>query len=220
MARNFGGVSDRLHVATPAATAVPLTVSAWMNCDTIAATGTIFSLREDATGHFFELRAAGGVGGDPIQWRISGSAAMVAATTSGYSADVWNHVCGISASSTDHRVFLNGGSKGTDATNTTPNAPTYTEVGALSSAGSSPFDGDICEVAAWNVALSDAEVAILALGYSPLFVQPANLIAYWPIIGRNDPEQDLIGGLGLSDVVSASASPHTRVIYPGVRRAA
>ncbi len=44
------------------------------------------------------------------------------------------------------------------------------------------FDGRIAEVAIWDVILTADEAAILSKGYSPLFVRPQNLVAYWPLI--------------------------------------
>ncbi len=38
------------------------------------------------------------------------------------------------------------------------------------------------EEANWNVALTDAEVAALASGVSPLLVRPENLVRYRPLI--------------------------------------
>lgn len=43
------------------------------------------------------------------------------------------------------------------------------------------MEGDISEVGYWNVALTDADVAVLAKGVSPLLVRPEGLVAYWSL---------------------------------------
>jgi hypothetical protein len=75
------------------------------------------------------------------------------------------------------------------------------------------MDGKVAEVGIWQATLTDAEVAILGKGYSPLFVQPDKLLFYIPLIRDND--QDLIGGLSLSEVGSPTITDHPRIIYPG-----
>lgn len=55
------------------------------------------------------------------------------------------------------------------------------------------FKGKIAEVALWNVALSDDEIALLSQGESPLNIRRADLIHYWPLDGNASPEPDLVG---------------------------
>jgi hypothetical protein len=43
------------------------------------------------------------------------------------------------------------------------------------------LSGKVAEAAVWNVALTITDVAVLNAGYSPLFVKPQNLVAYWPL---------------------------------------
>ncbi len=74
------------------------------------------------------------------------------------------------------------------------------------------LNGSIAEFATWTRALSDAEMAILGKGYSPLFI-PNGIQFYAPIIGRNSPEQDLIGGLSVV-VDGAINLAHPPIIYP------
>jgi len=45
------------------------------------------------------------------------------------------------------------------------------------------FNGGMCEVAIWNVLLTDAEHRALRRGVSPLVVRPLNLVGYWPFWG-------------------------------------
>jgi hypothetical protein len=63
------------------------------------------------------------------------------------------------------------------------------------------------------VALTDDEAVILSLGYSPVFVRPANLVAYWPLVGRSSPEPDIVGGYDMTLVGSPTVADHPRIIY-------
>jgi hypothetical protein len=71
-------------------------------------------------------------------------------------------------------------------------------------------DAKIAESAIWNVALTAAEIATLAAGYSPLFVRPQSLVFYAPIIRELN---NLKGGV-LTNNGSAAVSVHPRIIYP------
>lgn len=65
----------------------------------------------------------------------------------------------------------------------------------------------------WNVALSDTDAAVLALGYSPLLVRRSALVSYWPLLGFYSPEIDLLSSTGIT-LTGTTQSAHTRVFYP------
>ena len=62
----------------------------------------------------------------------------------------------------------------------------------------------MAEVAIWNVALSDAEVAVLSGGLPHILMRPDALVRYWPLWGRHDPEIQLVGG---TDSLTLNGSP-------------
>jgi hypothetical protein len=76
------------------------------------------------------------------------------------------------------------------------------------------FDGRIGEPACWNAVLTSGEASALGLGYSPLLVRPASLVAYWPLIGRTSPEIDRIGGYDMTLNAGPTWAAHPRVIMP------
>ena len=76
------------------------------------------------------------------------------------------------------------------------------------------MSGDIAEAAIWNIALDDADVALLAKAFDPRMVRPEGLVFYAPLIGRYSPEIDRRGGLGLT-VTGAVASVHPRMFHAG-----
>lgn len=177
---------------------------------------TCFSINDvDTANNQWMLRFRGDSVGDPINFSCkAGGTAASAVTTTGFTANTWAHVCGVEASATDRRVFINGGSKGTNATSRTPSGIDNVAIGR--NGDSTPdgyFSGDIAAAAIWNVALADADVALLALGVSPFLVHPESLVFYPPLIGRYNPEIDIRGGYAMT-VTGAVASPHPRMFYP------
>lgn len=212
-ARNFTAASSHnLAISQAVVSATPFTVSAWFkpnNATTffnIAAITTFGSLN-----HYWRLSAVGDTAGDPVRFSVKDAGTVQNASTStGFSANVWNHAVGVAASATSRTVYLNGGSSGTNATSRTPSGVNRTYVG-VGPGETDFFDGDIAEIAFWDVALNADEVSALSKGISPLLIRPANLVAYWPLLGRTSPEIDLIGGANLT-VTGATASDHPRKI--------
>ncbi|GAI03312.1 unnamed protein product, partial [marine sediment metagenome] len=138
-----------------------------------------------------------------------------AKTSVKYTATVWHHAAAVFAAVDDRRVYMDGGNKGTEATSRTPGAMAKTAIAVMpSDAYSLYMDGYLAEAAVWNIALTDEEVATLAKGFSPLFVHPQNLVAYWPLIGKLSPEIDVVGGYDVSLVNAPTFGGHTGVIYP------
>lgn len=217
MARLFDDASNQyLSNSSAVLTAAPITLACWFKSDNITAQQALVSIGKTSDRSTFLLYCRGNVAGDPIGALSQQSAASaVANTTTGYSSGTWHHGCAVFASSTSRAAYIDGGSKGTNSTSVIPLSLDVTDIGALnwSSGRLSYFSGDIAEVGIWNVALTDAEVALLAAGLSPLFIQPANLVSYWPIVGRYSPEIDRIGAANMT-VTGATTSDHPRIVYP------
>jgi hypothetical protein len=195
-------------------------MACWFNVNNITTDYTLMSLGDTAADNDqFSLRTRGATAGDPIAAIVRRSTFGIAATSTGYSASVWNHAAAVFTSATSRAAYLNGAGKGTDATNLAPTSIDATGVGflnVLTAAGY--FDGSIAEAAIWDVALTDADVAILATGASPLTVKPGSLVAYWPLIGAYSPEIDLIQGRDLT-VTGAAKAAHPRIFnIPGTQR--
>jgi hypothetical protein len=53
---------------------------------------------------------------------------------------------------------------------------------------------------------------MLAAGFSPLFVRPQSLVAYWPLIRDND--NDIVGGYDMTAYNTPTVAAHPPVIYP------
>ena len=214
MARLFDdGASEYLEVASAVVTVVPVTLAAWFNADDLSATQDIMNInRSDVLGHCFRLLYA--LGTDSItaiakDGAVTGRADSLAAP----GVDTWHHAAGVFTNNAARAVFLDGGNKDTDATDTTPVGLDRTTIGVFHNAGNLTgyMSGMIAEAGIWNAALTDAEVAILAAGYSPLLVRPQSLVAYWPLI--RDTDDDIVGGYSMTPVNGPTVGPHAPVLY-------
>lgn len=214
--------SERLSVASAVATAAPITMACWFNTDNNSANQTLMDLHASGYGsarNNFMLRADGFTGGDPLTARTGGaSSAALATTTSGYSVNTWHHACGVFAATNSRSVYIDGGSKGTDTGNLTPAGVDETIIAAQGGLADDLYvSGMMAEAAIWNIALSDAEVAILAMGFSPLFVRPESLVFYLPMIalGGGGTQQDWIGGRTMTETNTPATAAHPpNIIYP------
>lgn len=209
MARDFDGSTQRLNNAAAVVTAYPFTLAAWVNTDL---TGLQTILTQQATG---------GTASSGWQLRLSGtnqvimrSGTQAATTSTTLGTGTWGHACGVCTSATARAAFLNGGGKGTSTANNTPSSIAATSLAQPDAMDTARLNGRLAEAAVWDVALSDQEVVILALGASPLLVRPQSLRAYWPLIGRYDPEIDLRGGFPLTLTASPATADHPRIVYP------
>jgi len=86
-------------------------------------------------------------------------------------------------------------------------------IGGQVGAFNNHYNGSIAEAAMWNRVLTSAERQILADRYSPLFI-PSGLLWYTPLMGRADPEPELILGISTTLTNTPTTSNHPAIIYP------
>lgn len=216
MARTFVAASShRLDRASSPVSGYPLTMAAWVKPATVAATQTAVSIcLSGASANYHALAIT------------SGAKILYEATQAGVSADsigttnitasAWHHLCAVGTSATNRATFRDGVADGTSVTSNTPGAATTTNIANLVSVAShvSFFNGDIAEVAIWNVALTQNEITMLAKGVSPLFIRPASLQVYVPVKGANSPEPDLKVATGMTLTGSPAQAAHPTVYLP------
>lgn len=222
MALDFTRASSQYLEATGAPiTAAPCTLACWFKADDITAQHVLLSVMDDGTGSVdgFYIQAVGNTAGDPIRASVAAAGSFgEAATTTGYSANTWQHACGVYTSATSRAAFLNGDGKGTNATNRAPSGLSRTMVGRYNAGASNVYsDAAIAEAAIWDADLTDAEVASLAAGMSPLLVRPENLVFYAPLFGNNSPETDIVSGLALTYSGSPAKVDHPRILRPSAQ---
>lgn len=137
------------------------------------------------------------------------------AATAASSYNTWQHACGVFASTSSRSGYLNGANKGTDTNaNTATATPDELNIGygPFSGGTGDKWNGYLAEIAVWDVALTDVEVAMLGTdAVSPLFVRPANLVLYVPGIRT---AFDLIASRSLTVGGSLGVQPHPRIVYP------
>jgi len=212
MAIDFEASSSQYLVtgAAPHA-AVPLTMSFWFNSESTNNQVSLWYGR-GATTRAFYLQLNGSQNVDAVT-NLGGTFA-VATTSTTWGTSAWHHACGVFDAVDSRAAFLDGGGKGTDATSVTPVDINVINIGSYYGGARSNFhDGLMADIAIWNAALSDAEVVILAAGYSPLFVRPQSLFSYWPLVGRHSPAIDVVGGYDATWNASPVAAAHAPIFF-------
>lgn len=216
MARNGWSGSNVLRLGSIMGLARPLTMSCWGKASSLASIGTMMALLKAASSGNDDLYKLSLNTDGTAQILIGATGATsFASTSTSVSTGVWFQASAVFASATDHRVFLNGGGKGTSSTSRTPGTLDRTAIGNRDNAGAAQaFAGELAHAAIWNIALSDAENAMLAF-VSPLRVRPDALVAYWPIDGISSPEINLRSNANAISIVgSLSAANDAPIIRP------
>lgn len=210
MARLFDdAASEYLETDSAPITATPFTMACWFYSDDVTAAQVLMWVGDkDTTNAYVRISAQGDVAGDPVRFTLApGGGSLHANTSTGYSADTWHHACAVAATSSDRSVFIDGGSEGTNTTSDF--VPGEDRVAIGRTADSTPalyMSGRIAEATIWNIALSNAEVALLAKGVHSLLIQPENIVAYWPLI--RDDDRDWVGGFDLTAFNTPSVANH------------
>jgi hypothetical protein len=125
---------------------------------------------------------AGHAVGDPVRLRYWDSTAYTNASTStGYTANAWNHVLATSPATGNGTIYLNGGGSGTVEVVSISGGSRFTIGRNENDTPGNYYSGRIAHVAVWNIVLGAAEIAALAAGAIPLQVAPKNLVAYYPL---------------------------------------
>lgn len=221
MARSGWSTSNYLRYASGLLTATPLTMACWAKTSVSAATQVLMSLNNSASAtdrneFLLYVRST-----DAVSVVTADTAASVASASTTITTGAWFHAAGVFASATSRAAYFNGANKGANSTSRTPSGINQTLIGVRNNAGSfiDPFApagaGVVAEAAIWNIALSDADIAALATGASPLLVHPESIVAYWPLIGNNSPENNRLSNTSVMSISgSLSQAAHPRIIMP------
>ena len=216
MARLFDdGASQYLSYAGAFITATPLSISVWFYPDDDGSFHPLVGISNSGNiNDYFALL----IGSGQNVWALiddgAGQAGSTTATT--LTNNSWNHCMAVFATTTSRSSWLNGLNKDTDATDRTPAGIDQTEIATILRSNPIGYaSGRIAEIGLWNADLSDAEVAILATGISPLAVRPQSLVAYWPLMGNLSPEPDwLENKYSMTLVNGPTKADHPPVMYP------
>lgn len=230
MARGVFSTANYFELASGIITATPLTIAAWVKPASFPANqyiaGIFYTSAGSGTaqdGWVLEINATNGVVNAIAG---NGTGINIASSASGASSGAWSHMAAKFVSTTSRYAYLNGtpGSQNTGS-NTPSTAPDKTIIGVLVREDNSKIQAatqcHIAEVGYWNTDLTDAEIAILAKGVSPLLVRPANLVAYYPLVrgdGSGDEPSLKNAAHKMVEQGTISVQPHTRVFMPNPPR--
>lgn len=219
MARsNTGSVANVMTNASAVFTAAPATIAAWFNV-TSAATqmNMVYVGNSAATNYFGLFLSTTGLAGKVVATCSSGGD-LAAPSTASFTANVWHHGAAVFTSTTSRQGVLNGVLGTANTTSQTPVGGDRTELGVYTNdpgnTGFNPLNGSMAEVGIWDVALTADELISLSKGVSPLLIRPADLLAYWPLIGRSSPEPDRVGTFPMTVTGTMPQAAHTRVFMP------
>lgn len=194
-------------------TAYPYSYAGWFRISIDTENGTVIAFANEG-GNDDQSRiiaAPLNSAGSQVVYEVeNNSTPRVSAKVGSISTDTDYHVCAVSASSTDHKIYLDAGTPGTDTLEQDfPRSVDSMTTGTLvMNFTANTLTGEVWEVGAWDVALTQEDIAQLAARVHPLLVRPADLISYWPLIGRVD--RDWITG-GETAGVNANIAPHRRI---------
>lgn len=212
MARVFNGSSEYVRFGSAPVTAVPLSISARIRPGASGGGHTIFAVLNSASDNEWWRIAYNGTTDTALADSATSGGYSSAVSTATIASGVWGVVTGVFSSVTSRVVYVDN-SKLTDpvTTSLTVSGANRLTVGVLDRPSITEyFEGDIAEVAVWNVAITDADQASLTAGASPLNVRPGALVFYAPFIGRLSTEKDFRGGLSAS-TTAGTAAAHPRI---------
>ena len=183
MSRTFNGSDQYLQAEIAFCSGYPCSYSAWIKPTNLTTVGYVVNIADKSvTNHQLGLLVNYQTDGCIKAVGYSGSFNTAIASTN-MTVGVWNHAAATFTNSTLRAAYHNGGSKGIATTSITPTGLDRTCIGrAGDSTPGIYLLGEIAEVGIWDIALSDADVAMLGKGFSPLSVKPINLVAYFPLL--------------------------------------
>lgn len=212
MARAFASASSEgLYVNSVPLSGVPLSMAGWFNVvDATNAHAIVALVDQSVYNNYFALIAYN----DLLRLsRRDSDDNESSETTANTSDNTWHHGLAVAGTTTSGIIYLDGANSVENTVEVIPTGLDRVSVGWMGD--STPGDyanGSLAEIAIWNAALTAAEAATLAAGYSPLLVRPQSLVFYLPLI--RDDDQDLIGGLSMTELVTPTVGAHPRIIYP------
>lgn len=223
MARAFAKASSQyLAAAASPVTGYPHTMAAWFRSGTISPgsnQATINLSQGTGTDNNVSGMGIGNTSGKFQGYTSAGGGGFVIVEPgSALSPDTWYLGVWVMASATDRTAYIytadgNGASANNTTTKTYSASMARTDIGRYQT-GFSYMGGLIGEGAVWSAALTVPEIVSMAKSFSPLFIRPGSLEAYWPLIGRSSPEIDRVGGINLTLVNTPTVGAHPRVIMP------
>lgn len=207
MAYQFNGSSQYLSAALPVS-AYPFTMAACISANGTATSGEIIGLGS-STFAAQELY----ISNNKLRiYSIFNADGAFTESSATLTANTWSHVAGVWSASNNRAGYVNGVKDGTNTSDRTFNSiiDNFRIAGFLyNNVSQGFFNGSIAEAAIWNAALTDAEIASLAAGFTPAQIRPQSLQFYAPLV------RDLVdvrGGRAITNINGATVATHPRII--------
>jgi len=210
MAISFSGSLQSYYSASTPVTAVPLTIACRMNKQSTTTAGFLAGIMRETGALWYGFYLFAGDNGKIYAVAADNNVFASAEATTSYSANTWQHICGVFSSNTSRTVYLDGASSATNTNSVTPTIRDIVTIAAARKSGNvdNYLNGSLAEVAIWSAALTEAEVKSLAAGMSPKLVRPQSLALYVPLIRS---PQDQKAALAFTTQGSPTAASHPRV---------
>ena len=140
------------------------------------------------------------------------------AEASNYVINTWQQV-GLAAASATSLYAIRNGVRGTEIT-TSSTGLTFSVMDEITlgrydrTSVFGSLNGFVAHAALWNAALTEQEWAMLGSGISPLRVRPQNLHAYYPTLGRDTNDIDIIRAKTFTATGTTSSPNEPPLIWP------
>lgn len=208
MAYDFTGTQD-ISAAFAAVTGYPYTLHAIAVADSFSMFPSLVSLDFSGNSRTMHILFFNSNGVVRCGIEDNGSGTYVSATAVNSTGSAV--VATFTATSTTINAYSNGGNKASASHSRSFGSIDRVRIGATRYQGvlSNYMDGRISEVAVWNVALTDQEVAALGAGFTPDQVRPQSLQFYAPLVRDLS---DVRGGRVITNTGTATVANHPRII--------
>lgn len=225
MSRSFNGTtSDFMRSVVGALSGYPVSLSVWVRPTSSGVRGIPIWFGNPGTNDgvvAVELQAGGSVAA--IRqitdfFSTEPTPRVRTATVGTWTVDTWQQVGGAFASATSIYAVLNGvrGAEQTGASSGLTFAVmdelTLGRYDRTSVFGSQ--NGQIAHAAIWSAALTETEWASLGAGISPMRIRPQSLHAYFPFLGRNTNDIDIIRAKTFTATGTTVSSEEPPLIWP------
>jgi len=206
MAYQFTAASSQYLSSLAPLTNVPLTICCWVKFNSNTGADQIAVSIGNGVTHRLQI---GTFNLQNFYIASVGTTQGTSEVTGDIAVNSWNHICGVTPSTSSRTIYKNGIAGTTNNTNIALNNFTEVLVGARRNTALGLFtNGNIAEVGIWNAALTAAEIASLAKGMTCDKVRPQSLVFYAPLV-RDLTDQK--GGLSITNNNGATVATHTRV---------
>jgi hypothetical protein len=188
-----GGQNARARIASALVPTAPSTVLGYIKqfsrhtsglvygiveCDVQGSNGTYLRLRiggDGSLGHENRISVGARLNSGISEWAVNTGDELL--------FNIWQPFAGVFVLNSERHAYLEGGNKGTNLVSVIPTGLNVTYFGRAQNTSPDTdrnLNGRLAGVCIWNIALSDVQIAMHASGISPLSIEPANIVAYYP----------------------------------------